>query len=92
MCFPLGEFKIGQRDVLLGELDGCPVYIGGQQAPLWAHTALILDVVLGCGSGFSLEAPLGLRFLTRSRLFTPRERELLGLPPGETPPPSACVL
>jgi uncharacterized protein (DUF779 family) len=27
MCFPAGEFLIGDIDVLLGEIDGCPFYI-----------------------------------------------------------------
>ena len=69
MCFPRGEFRVGERDVLLGELDGTPFYIGGQQYEVWRHTQLLIDVVPGCGSGFSLEAPLGVRFLTRSRVF-----------------------
>jgi len=73
MCFPLGEFHVGQRDVLLGTIAGCPFYIGAQQYAYWAHTHLTIDVVPGRGSGFSLEAPLGVRFLTRSRLFTDEE-------------------
>ena len=84
MCFPVGEFKLGARDVLLGELGGSPFYIGGHQAPLWEHTQLVLDVVPGRGAGFSLEAPLGVRFIIRSRVFTPEERAALGLS-GETP-------
>ena len=84
MCYPRKEFHIGQRDVLLGELEGTPFYIGGHQAPLWAHTQLIIDAVPGRGAGFSLEAPEGLRFLTRSRVFTPDERRELGLE-GEAP-------
>ena len=69
MCFPRGEFRVGERDVLLGQLEGTPFYIGGQQYEVWKHTQLLIDVVPGCGSGFSLEAPLGVRFLTRSRMF-----------------------
>jgi uncharacterized protein (DUF779 family) len=79
MCFPRGEFRVGENDVLLGTIDGHPVYIGGRQFALWQHTQLILDAVPGRGAGFSLEAPLGLRFLTRSRVFT--EEELAALPP-----------
>ena len=78
MCFPLGEFKLGERDVLLGELEGCPFYIGGDQFERWAHTQLVIDVVPGRGAGFSLEAPTGLRFLTRSRVFG--RDELCALP------------
>lgn len=50
MCYPRGEFRIGQRDVLLGEVEGCPVYIGGQQFEYWQHTHLTLDVVKGRGA------------------------------------------
>lgn len=66
MCYPDGDFLIGGRDVLLGTIDGCPFYIGGDQYALWRHTRLTLDVVPGRGAGFSLEAPEGLRFLIRS--------------------------
>ena len=69
MCFPRGEFRVGEQDVLLGQLESTPFYIGGQQYEVWKHTQLLIDVVPGCGSGFSLEAPLGVRFLTRSRMF-----------------------
>lgn len=68
MCFVQGEFKLGQSDVLLGEIDGCPFYIGGQQFELWKHTRLTLDVVKGRGASFSLEIPEGVRFIIRSNL------------------------
>ncbi len=77
MCFTLGEFKIGQRDVYLGRIAGCPLYISGPQFEYWQHTHLIIDVVPGRGAGFSLEAPEGVRFLTRSRVFTDAELEEL---------------
>jgi hypothetical protein len=73
MCYPAREFRVGQRDVLLGQVAGTPVYIGAQQFELWEHTHLTLDVVPGRGGGFSLEAPKGVRFLTRSRVFTDEE-------------------
>jgi hypothetical protein len=66
MCYPRGDFKLGVRDVLLGEVGGCPYYIGGEQYERWKHTELTLDVVRGRGAGFSLEAPHGVRFLVRS--------------------------
>jgi hypothetical protein len=69
MCFPRGEFRVGARDVLLGSVDGCPFYMGAEQYEHWKHTHLTLDVVPGRGSGFSLEAPEGVRFLIRSRVF-----------------------
>lgn len=77
MCYPRGEFRVGSRDVFLGEIAGCPFYMGADQYEYWKHTHLTIDVVPGRGAGFSLEAPLGVRFLTRSRLFT--EEELVEL-------------
>lgn len=73
MCFQKDDFRIGSNDVLLGEIEGCPFFMGGQQFEYWKHTQLIIDVVPGRGSGFSLEAPEGVRFLTRSRVFTAEE-------------------
>jgi uncharacterized protein (DUF779 family) len=73
MCYPRREFRIGQRDVWLGVIADTPFYIGAAQYEYWSHTHLTIDVVPGRGGGFSLEAPLGVRFLTRSRLFTDAE-------------------
>lgn len=87
MCYPRGEFKIGQSDVYLGEIEGCPFYMGAEQFAYWQHTHLIIDAVPGRGSGFSLEAPEGRRFLTRSRLYTEQEEaalKTLGPPPQGT--------
>jgi uncharacterized protein (DUF779 family) len=73
MCYPQGEFLVGDYDRLLGEIDGAPFYISGPQFEYWRHTQLVIDVVPGRGGMFSLEGPEGLRFLTRSRLFTDEE-------------------
>lgn len=73
MCYPRSDFRIGDGDVLLGEIEGCPFYIGGSQFEYWQHTHLLIDVVKGRGSGFSAEAPRGVRFLTRSRILEPEE-------------------
>ncbi|WP_394842521.1 DUF779 domain-containing protein [Pendulispora brunnea] len=78
MCYPIGEFRIGVNDVYLGEVGGCAFYMGGAQFDYWQHTQLTLDVVPGRGSGFSLEAPSGVRFIVRSRVFG--EHELRSLP------------
>ena len=89
MCYPAREFRVGARDVYLGEIDGAPFYMGGAQFEYWQHTHLTLDVVPGRGSGFSLEAPEGVRFLIRSRLFTDEEHAALQAegpaPVGEQP-------
>lgn len=73
MCYPASEFRVGHRDVLLGHVGGAPFYMGERQYELWRHTALTIDVVVGRGAGFSLEAPLGRRFLTRSRILSEEE-------------------
>ncbi len=76
MCFPAGEFLTSDADVLLGTLDvdgPVAVWMSREQFAYWSHTHLTIDVVPGRGAGFSLEAPLGIRFLIRSRLFTDEE-------------------
>jgi hypothetical protein len=86
MCYPRGDFRIGQRDVYLGAIAGTPFYIGSQQFEYWQHTQLLIDVVPGRGGGFSLEAPLGVRFLTRSRVFDEAEQAWLdACPPPRGP-------
>lgn len=85
MCYPTGDFIVGDRDVLLAILDvgdGVPVWISGSQFETWKHTQLVIDVVPGRGGGFSLEAPEGMRFLSRGRAFTDDENAAL----DEAPP------
>ncbi len=77
MCYPRGDFKVGQQDVYMGEIGGQPFYMGKSQWEYWQHTHLIIDVVPGRGSGFSLEAPDGIRFLTRSRVYSEAENDEL---------------
>jgi uncharacterized protein (DUF779 family) len=84
MCYLEGEFRTGSSDVLLEELriDGVaePIsfWMSTAQFEAWRHTHLTVDVVPGRGSGFSLEAPEGVRFLIRSRVLTPEELAALG--------------
>lgn len=70
-CF--AEPGIVSGVVFLGKIADCDFYIGAAQFEYWQHTQLIIDVVPGRGSGFSAEAPEGVRFLTRSRDFTDEE-------------------
>lgn len=89
MCYPLNEFKIGQHDVFLGVIAGCPFYINGPQYEYWKGTHLTVDVVKGRGSGFSVEAPEGVRFVIRSRVYTDAEwaaLEAAGEPPRGAQP------
>ncbi len=85
MCYPRGELAVGAQDRLLGELGGHPFYIGAAQFEYWRHTQLVIDVVPGRGGMFSLENGEGVRFLTRSRVFTDEEYEALK---GTEPPPA----
>ena len=77
MCYPQDDFIVGDRDVRLGEIAGAPFYMSPSQYAYWKHTQLIIDVVEGRGGMFSLENGEGVRFLTRSRLFTDEEVEAL---------------
>lgn len=84
MCYLDGEFIVGDRDVLLGVVQGAPVWISGSQFETWKHTQLAIDVVAGRGGGFSLEAPEGVRFLSRGRAFTGAEVQALTADPPLT--------
>lgn len=73
MCYPVGDYMVGDRDVHLGTIGGAEVYISRSQFEYWQHTQLIIDVVPGRGGMFSLENGSGKRFLTRGRVFTDDE-------------------
>ena len=77
MCFPQNEFRIGASDVWVGEIAGCPFFMNDFQFEYWQHCQLTIDVTPGRGSSFSLEIPLGLRFVVKSRLFTGEEADNL---------------
>ena len=79
MCYPRDELIVGEADVLVGWIADVPFWMSAAQFSYWSHTHLTVDVVPGRGAGFSLEAPEGVRFLIRSRLFT--EQEVAALPP-----------
>ncbi|HEY0560853.1 MAG TPA: DUF779 domain-containing protein [Frankiaceae bacterium] len=85
MCYPDGEFLTGAADVHLGDLAAegverpIPFWMSRAQYEYWKHTHLTVDVVPGRGSGFSVEAPEGVRFLIRSRLLTDAEAQAFGL-------------
>ena len=85
MCYPRGELLVGDGDKLLGEIGGQPFYIGLAQFGYWRHTQLVIDVVPGRGGMFSLEGVEGVRFLTRSRIFTDEEHAALVAVEGSEP-------
>ena len=77
MCYEQGEFRTGSSDVCLGTIEDCNFWMARDQFEYWQYTELTLDVVQGRGSSFSLEIPLGYRFITRSRVFTDNELAML---------------
>ncbi len=79
MCFEKGDFKIGGSDIKIGNIDDCEFFMSKDQYEYWKHTHLTIDVIPGRGSSFSLEIPMGFRFIVQSRLFT--EAELQDLEP-----------
>jgi uncharacterized protein (DUF779 family) len=77
MCFPKGELMIDDNDIWLGTIQGCEFYISKDQFEYWKHTQLTVDVTPGRGASFSLEIPMGIRFIIKSRLYSPEEAENL---------------
>ena len=77
MCYPKDEFIVGSSDVWLGEVAGCDFYMAKDQFEFWQHTELTIDITEGRGASFSLEIPLGVRFVTKSRVFTYEESQNL---------------
>lgn len=77
MCFEKGDFIIGSNDVCLGIIDDCEFWMSKDQFEYWKFTQLIIHVTKGRGSSFSLEIPMGFRFITQSRLFTEEELQQL---------------
>lgn len=73
MCFEKGDFRVGASDVWIGKIHGCDFFMNADQFEFWKHTQLTIDVTEGRGSSFSIEIPLGVRFLTKSRIFTDDE-------------------
>jgi uncharacterized protein len=84
MCYADGDFLVGSSDVWLGAIDGCDFYMAKDQFEFWKHTELTIDVTPGRGASFSLEIPLGVRFVTKSRVFTYEETQnLVETRPGD---------
>lgn len=79
MCLEKDDLMLNENDVWLGQVHGCDFYMSKDQFEYWQHTQLTIDVTKGRGASFSLEIPLGLRFVTKSRMF--KEEELDDLAP-----------
>jgi uncharacterized protein (DUF779 family) len=94
MCFRERDFRIGSHDVLLGVIEGCPFYVAGGDFEHWAYFELTIDVTNAGGDSFSIEAADGVRFVTRSRLFSDAEAALLDAagPPSRGPEAFRTIL
>ncbi|MEM6455442.1 MAG: DUF779 domain-containing protein [Acidobacteriota bacterium] len=69
MCLAQDDFRVGSRDLQLGEIHGCPFYMAPDTYTYFANMHITVDVTPGRGASFSLEIPLGVRFLTVSRVL-----------------------
>ncbi len=77
MCLRRTDFRPGAQDLLLGEIEGCPFYVGAAQYAYWAPYRIVVDVTEGGGDSFSLEAPDGVRFSVLSQPLTNQEAATL---------------
>ena len=77
MCLEKGDLLLNENDVWLGTVHGCEFFMSKDQFEYWKHTHLLVDITKGRGSSFSLEIPLGVRFVIKSRMFKPEELETL---------------
>lgn len=78
MIFEKDDMYLDESDILLGEIGGVNFYMNQDQFEYWKHTHLTIDITEGRGASFSLEIPLGLRFMIHSRLLTDDENKALG--------------
>jgi uncharacterized protein (DUF779 family) len=81
MCFAKGDFIVGSRDLCLGEIEGCKFYMASDQFEYYKNSHITVDVAQGRGSSFSLEIPLGLRFMAVSKILS--DDELVNIRPVE---------
>lgn len=73
MIFEKDDMYLDESDIFLGEVEGVPFYMNQDQFEYWKHTHLTIDTTEGRGASFSLEIPLGLRFIIHSRILTEDE-------------------
>ena len=73
MVFEEGDMYLDDSDILLGQIAGMNYYMNQDQFEYWKHTHLTVGITEGRGSSFSLEIPLGYRFIIHSRLLSDEE-------------------
>ncbi len=75
MCLEKGDLLLNENDVWLGTIHNCDFFMSKDQFEYWKHTQLTVDITKGRGSSFSLEIPMGVRFIIKSRMYKPEEYE-----------------
>lgn len=68
MCFLQTEFIVGDKDYLVAEIAGCPLYLHATQYEYYQHTKLVIDVESRRAGMFSLEGAYRMRFVTKSMI------------------------
>lgn len=79
MIFEKDDMYLDESDIHLGDIEGVPFYMNQDQFQYWKHTHLTIDITEGRGASFSLEIPLGLRFIIHSRILTREEEAFFNL-------------
>lgn len=82
MIFEKDDMYLDESDILLGEVEGVPFYMNQDQFEYWKHTHLTIGITEGRGASFSLEIPLGLRFIIHSRILTEEEDAFFNTKPS----------
>lgn len=77
LCYAFGDDRFTNTEVYLGNVNGTPLYVEHKYFEYWKRTQLVIDAAKGTGATNSLESGLGMRFLTRTRLLTDEESQLL---------------
>lgn len=71
MCYKKGDFLVPLRNVKLGEIEECEIFIDSSQNEYFSHSQIIIDAKKqnSFGNSFSLEIDLGYSFLVKSEII-----------------------
>lgn len=73
MCYPQNEYVTSPNDIQIGTVASVPFFMSHSQYEFMKRTQLIVELDIGNNNSFSLNAPDGRSFVTKSRLFTDEE-------------------
>ena len=80
MCYEKGDVYVASRNVKLGEICGCEFFIDKDQFEYFKHSFITIDAKeekSAFGNSFSLEIDLAYQFITKSRILTDEEYNIL---------------